>query len=91
MRKRQTGGNRVLDGLRGDQPIELVEGPGYRVWAIRGQSTKYMPEYHFSTPDTVWDHGLTPGSGKGGMNSQMFNNLDGTKSALEMAAIPTAH
>ena len=79
----------------GDQPaltIELVEwarANGFEVVAA-GKGTKYMPEYHYSTPDTVWDHyGLTPEqAAKAGMNSQMFNSfLDGTKSALEMAAI----
>ena len=79
----------------GDQPaltIELVEwarATGFEVVAA-GKGTKYMPEYHYSTPDTVWDHyGLTPEqAAKAGMNSQMFNSfLDGTKSALEMAAI----
>ena len=79
----------------GDQPaltIELVEwarASGFRVVAA-GKGTKYLPEYHYSTPDTIWDHyGLTPEqAAQAGMNSQMFNSfLDGTKSALEMAAI----
>lgn len=79
----------------GDQPaltIELVDwarATGFNVVAA-GKGTKYMPEYHYSTPDTVWDHyGLTPEqAAQAGMNSQMFNSfLDGTKSALEMAAI----
>ena len=79
----------------GDQPaltIELVDwarATGFNVVAA-GKGTKHMPEYHYSTPDTVWDHyGLTPEqAAQAGMNSQMFNSfLDGTKSALEMAAI----
>ena len=79
----------------GDQPAltcELVEwarATGFDVIAA-GKGTKYLPEYHASTPDTVWDHyGLTAeGAAAAGMNSQMFNSfLDGTKSALEMAAI----
>lgn len=79
----------------GDQPaltIELVDwarASGFDVVAA-GKGTKYLPEYHYSTPDTVWDHyGLTPKqAAQAGMNSQMFNSfLDGTKSALEMAAI----
>ena len=79
----------------GDQPaltIELVEwarASGFHVVAA-GKGTKYLPEYHYSTPDTIWDHyGLTPEqAAQAGMNSQMFNSfLDGTKSALEMAAI----
>lgn len=79
----------------GDQPAltcELVEwarATGFDVVAA-GKGTKYLPAYHASTPDTVWDHyGLTPEqAAAAGMNSQMFNSfLDGTKSALEMAAI----
>jgi len=82
----------------GDQPAltcELVEwarATGFDV-AAAGKGTKYLPAYHASTPDTVWDHyGLTKEqAADAGMNSQMFNSfLDGTKSALEMAAIANA-
>jgi predicted homoserine dehydrogenase-like protein len=82
----------------GDQPAltcELVEwarATGFEVIAA-GKGTKYLPAYHASTPDTVWDHyGLTSEqAAAAGMNSQMFNSfLDGTKSALEMAAIANA-
>lgn len=82
----------------GDQPAltcELVEwarATGFDVVAA-GKGTKYLPAYHGSTPDTVWDHyGLTrEQAAEAGMNPQMFNSfLDGTKSALEMAAIANA-
>lgn len=82
----------------GDQPAltcELVEwarATGFDVVAA-GKGTKYLPSYHASTPDTVWDHyGLTAEeAAAAGMNPQMFNSfLDGTKSALEMAAIANA-
>ena len=82
----------------GDQPAltcELVEWAracGFEVVAA-GKGTKYLPSYHASTPDTVWDHyGLTADQAEAaGMTSQMFNSfLDGTKSALEMAAIANA-
>jgi predicted homoserine dehydrogenase-like protein len=82
----------------GDQPAlicELVDWArtaGFEVVAA-GKGTKYMPEYHFSTPDTVWNYyGFTPDMvAKGGFNSQMFNSfLDGTKSAIEMAAVANA-
>ena len=82
----------------GDQPAltcELVEwarATGFNVVAA-GKGTKYLPSYHSSTPDSVWDHyGLTSEQANdAGMNSQMFNSfLDGTKSALEMAAIANA-
>ncbi len=82
----------------GDQPAltcELVEWAracGFDVVAA-GKGTKYLPAYHASTPDTVWEHyGLTAAEARAaGMNSRMFNSfLDGTKSAIEMAAIANA-
>jgi predicted homoserine dehydrogenase-like protein len=82
----------------GDQPAlicELVDWAracGFNVIAA-GKGTKYMPEYHASTPDTVWGYyGLTPEQARiGGMNPQMFNSfLDGTKSGIEMAAVANA-
>jgi predicted homoserine dehydrogenase-like protein len=82
----------------GDQPAltcELVDwarAAGFAVVAA-GKGTKYLPAYHAVTPDDVWAHyGLTPeGALSGGMNPQMFNSfLDGTKSAIEMAAIANA-
>jgi predicted homoserine dehydrogenase-like protein len=82
----------------GDQPAlvcELVDWAracGFEV-AAAGKGTKYLPAYHTVTPDDVWAHyGLTPDEARrGGMNPQMFNSfLDGTKSAIEMAAIANA-
>ena len=61
--------------------------------AAAGKGTKYRPEFHASTPDTVWGYyGLSPeAAAAGGMNPQMFNSfLDGTKSAIEMAAVANA-
>ena len=82
----------------GDQPAliaELVD------WArtiglevvCAGKGTKYLPVYHQSTPETVWGHyGFSDEQVAGGdFNAQMFNSfLDGTKSALEMAAVANA-
>ncbi len=82
----------------GDQPAlicELVDWAracGFTVIAA-GKGTKYLPEYHASTPATVWGYyGLTPEQARlGGMNPQMFNSfLDGTKSGIEMAAVANA-
>src|SRR5690348_12920614 len=82
----------------GDQPAltcELVDWAracGFEVVAA-GKGTKYLPAYHAVTPDDVWAHyGLSPEEARaGGMNPQMFNSfLDGTKSAIEMAAIANA-
>jgi predicted homoserine dehydrogenase-like protein len=82
----------------GDQPALIAEmvdwarSAGFEV-AAAGKGTKYLPAYHTVTPDDVWKHyGLTPEEAKaGGMNPQMFNSfLDGTKSAIEMAAVANA-
>ncbi len=82
----------------GDQPaliceqVDWARSCGFEVVAA-GKGTKYLPEYHASTPDTVWDHyGLTPErAAESGMNAKMFNSfLDGTKSSIEMAAVANA-
>lgn len=82
----------------GDQPAlicELVDWAracGFTVVAA-GKGTKYLPAYHQSTPDTVWSHyGFTEEQlAQGDFNAKMFNSfLDGTKSAIEMAAVANA-
>jgi predicted homoserine dehydrogenase-like protein len=82
----------------GDQPalvaemVDWARSAGFTV-AAAGKGTKYLPFYHCVTPDDVWQHyGLTAQQAKAaGMNPQMFNSfLDGTKSAIEMAAIANA-
>ncbi len=82
----------------GDQPaltaemVDWARATGFRVVAA-GKGTKYLPLYHDVTPDEVWTYyGLTADEARAaGMNSQMFNSfLDGTKSAIEMAAIANA-
>lgn len=82
----------------GDQPsliaeqVDWARAIGLEVVAA-GKGTLYMPEFHASTPDTVWDYyGLTAErAAASGMNAKMFNSfLDGTKSAIEMAAVANA-
>jgi predicted homoserine dehydrogenase-like protein len=82
----------------GDQPalicemVDWARAAGFEVVAA-GKGTKYLPAYHDSTPDTVWGHyGFTPEMvTQGDFNAQMFNSfLDGTKSAIEMAAVANA-
>ncbi len=82
----------------GDQPAmvcELVDWArtcGFEV-AAAGRGHKWKPEYRFSTPETVWDHwGLTAEqAARGRLNPKMFNSfLDGTKPAIESAAIANA-
>src|ERR1700741_691618 len=82
----------------GDQPaltaemVDWARATGFRVVGA-GKGTKFLPAYHDVTPDNVWQHyGLTRSEAQSaGMNPQMFNSfLDGTKSAIEMAAIANA-
>jgi predicted homoserine dehydrogenase-like protein len=82
----------------GDQPalvcelIDWVRTSGFRLVAA-GKGTKFLPEYRRSTPDTWHVHyGFTPEEvERGGFNGRMFNSfLDGTKSAIEAAAIVNA-
>ena len=91
--------NNVIYSLAyGDQPaliveqVDMVRTMGLEV-VCAGKGTKYLSEYHDSTPETVWNYyGLTQEQAhQGGMNSKMFNSfLDGTKSAIEMAAVANA-
>ena len=56
----------------GDQPalicemVDWARACGFRVIAA-GKGTKYLPEYHASTPATVWGncYGLDRGTGAG--------------------------
>ena len=82
----------------GDQPAmvcELVDWArvcGFKV-AAAGRGHKWKPEFRFSTPDTIWNYwGLTPEQAeRGRLNPKMFNSfLDGTKPAIESAAIANA-
>ena len=82
----------------GDQPalicemVDWARAAGFEVIAA-GKGTKYLPVYHEATPQTVWGHyGFTPEQvAAGDFNAQMFNSfLDGTKSAIEMAAVANA-
>ncbi|SUZ32908.1 hypothetical protein ROE7235_02673 [Roseibaca ekhonensis] len=79
----------------GDQPalvsemVDWARATGFQV-AAAGKGTKYLPAYHHVTHNDVWSHyGLTPSeAARAGMNPQMFNSfLDGTKSAIEAAAM----
>ena len=82
----------------GDQPalicemVDWARACGFRV-AAAGKGTRYLPSYHASTPETVWNHyGITAKAARAArMNPRMFNSfLDGTKSAIEMAAVANA-
>lgn len=82
----------------GDQPaliceqVDWARAAGLEVVAA-GKGTLHQPEFHASTPETVWDHyGLSrERAAQSGMNAKMFNSfLDGTKSGIEMAAVANA-
>jgi predicted homoserine dehydrogenase-like protein len=80
----------------GDQPAlicELVEWArlsGFEV-VCAGKGTKHLTAYHEVTPATVWQHYGLPPDQTASMNAQMFCSfLDGTKSAVEMAAVANA-
>jgi predicted homoserine dehydrogenase-like protein len=96
--KRANDAGIVYSLAYGDQPalicemVDWARTAGFDVVAA-GKGTKYLPEYHASTPDTVWGYyGFTPEMVAGGdFNAQMFNSfLDGTKSAIEMTAVANA-
>ncbi|OSZ67364.1 NAD(P)H-dependent oxidoreductase [Hydrogenophaga sp. IBVHS2] len=98
LRRRADEAGIVYSLAYGDQPalicemVDWARAAGFGVVAA-GKGTKYLPAYHASTPETVWNHyGLTAeDAARGGMNAQMFNSfLDGTKSAIEMAAVANA-
>ena len=72
--------------------VDWCRAAGFEVVAA-GKGSKYLSVYHESTPDTVWPHyGFSDGMVRAGdFNAQMFNSfLDGTKSAIEMAAVANA-
>ncbi|MGH6809416.1 MAG: Gfo/Idh/MocA family oxidoreductase, partial [Ensifer adhaerens] len=79
----------------GDQPAlicELVDwarATGFEVTAA-GKGMNFEPRYRYSTPDTVWGFfGWTEEEvAKGDFNPKMYNSFtDGTKAAIEMAAV----
>lgn len=82
----------------GDQPALIAEhvdwarACGFKV-VCAGKGTRYLPSFHQSTPDTVWDHfGWDLEVVKRGrLNPKMFNSfIDGTKSGIEMTAVCNA-
>ncbi|WCS27931.1 Gfo/Idh/MocA family oxidoreductase [Methylobacterium sp. NMS14P] len=82
----------------GDQPaivcehVDWARACGFQVVAA-GKGTRYLPRFHQSTPDTVFDNlpGLIEIEDRSSINPKMFNSfVDGTKSAIEMTAIANA-
>ena len=98
LRQRARRAGVVYSLAYGDQPAlvcELIDWAltcGFELVAA-GKGTKYLPAYHYSTPETVFGHyGFSRQQVKEGVyNARMYNSfLDGTKSAIEMAAIANA-
>jgi len=82
----------------GDQPALIAEhvdwarAAGFKV-VCAGKGTRYLPSFHQSTPDTVWDHFGWSAEvvERGRLNPKMFNSfIDGTKSGIEMTAVCNA-
>lgn len=82
----------------GDQPalicehVDWARASGFNVVSA-GKGTRYLPRYHQSTPETVWDvlEGYLKIEDRGAINATMFNSfIDGSKSAIEMTAVCNA-
>jgi predicted homoserine dehydrogenase-like protein len=82
----------------GDQPalicemVDWARASGFNV-VCAGKGTRYHPDFHASTPDTVWqNYGWDPETvAKSGANPKVFNSfIDGTKSGIEMTAVCNA-
>lgn len=82
----------------GDQPaaicelVDWVQSCGFELVAA-GKGMNFAPAYRYSTPDTVWSFfGWSEEEvAKGDFNPKMYNSFtDGTKAAIEMAAVANA-
>ncbi|MDW4498780.1 Gfo/Idh/MocA family oxidoreductase [Sulfitobacter sp. D35] len=82
----------------GDQPaaicelVDWVRSCGFELVAA-GKGMNFAPPYRYSTPDTVWDFfGWSDEEvAAGDFNPKMYNSFtDGTKAAIEMAAVANA-
>jgi predicted homoserine dehydrogenase-like protein len=82
----------------GDQPaaicelVDWVQSCGFELVAA-GKGMNFAPAYRYSTPDTVWSFfGWTEEEvAAGDFNPKMYNSFtDGTKAAIEMAAVANA-
>ena len=79
----------------GDQPaiicelVDWVHACGFELTSA-GKGMNFEPRYRYSTPDTVWSFfGWSEEEvAKGDFNPKMYNSFtDGTKAAIEMAAV----
>ncbi|MHB1415084.1 MAG: NAD(P)H-dependent oxidoreductase [Chloroflexota bacterium] len=96
--ERAAAAGTVYSMAYGDQPalicdlVEWARGSGFSV-VCAGKGTRFLPIYHTSTPETVWRYNGFPPEriARGEDNPRLFNSfIDGTKSAIEMAAVANA-
>ncbi len=82
----------------GDQPaaicelVDWVHATGFEL-VTAGKGMNFAPPYRYSTPDTVWEFfGWSEEEvAAGDFNAKMYNSFtDGTKAAIEMAAVANA-
>jgi predicted homoserine dehydrogenase-like protein len=82
----------------GDQPaliceqVDWARAIGFRVVSA-GKGTRYLPKFHQSTPDNVFENYFVDAdvAKRGNMNPKMSTSfIDGTKSAIEMTAVCNA-
>ena len=82
----------------GDQPalicehVDWARAAGFKV-ICAGKGTRYLPTYHKSTPDTLWEilDQYLQIRDRNSINPKMFNSfIDGTKSGIEMTAVCNA-
>ncbi len=90
--------NVVFSMAYGDQPaaicelVDWVRINGFDLVAA-GKGMNFQPHFRYSTPDTVWKYfGWTDEEvAAGDFNPKMYNSFtDGTKAAIEMAAVANA-
>ncbi len=90
--------NVVFSMAYGDQPaaicelVDWVRTNGFELTAA-GKGMNFQPHFRYSTPDTVWEHfGWSDEEvADGDFNPKMYNSFtDGTKAAIEMAAVANA-
>lgn len=88
----------VVSMAYGDQPsliwelIDWARSNGFQV-ACAGKGAKYLPHYHQMNPDNVWDFWEFPKelTDSGQLNPNLHTSFrDGTKAAIEMAAVSNA-
>ena len=96
--RRATEAGVVYSMAYGDQPalicemVDWARSCGFTV-TTAGKGTRHRPIFHESTPETVFEHYGDEAESlqRDNVNPRMFNSfLDGTKSAIEMAAVANA-